>query len=405
MRNINSSKLTKQTVLDKISQVTIFATYLGLPAETIQYCIDSGELICNPLRIDNHPTAGFRYNSKGKLKFKDFGNDGFWGDCFDVVAYIMSSIYHKQYDISKKEDFIKVLRHITFTFRDIFYGQEKDINLVNEINTAIVNIKHSKPIIELVVRAWNEDDRKYWEQFGVPLQFLNLNFIYPVEQYYINRKINPEPKYYYKTNDPCYGYCLGQDRNGVYNIKLYFPNRKKDITRFITNCNHLEGIYNLDRNDYDYIVITKSTKDRVSIGANVRRITSLYGRSAKINTGNTDNIGNIGVINIPHETYRLRQNEYDWLKGKLKDTGKIISLMDNDRTGKLESIWLRDNYNIIPIIIPKELHAKDFAELASKTDISNLYTLIVNTINYINNYERKSYKLTRNVSECNSLPC
>lgn len=394
MRSINSSKLNKQSVLAKISQVTIMATYLNLSDKIVQYCIDSGELICSPIRDDAHPTCGFKYDNKGKLKFRDFAGY-FWGDCFDVVALIMSYIYKKPYDVSNKEDFIKILRHITFTFKDIFYGQEKDINLVNEINTAIVNIRHSKPVIELVVRAWNENDKKYWEQFGVPLQFLNLNFIYPVEQYYINRKINPEPKYYYRSNDPCYGYCLGQDRNGIYNIKLYFPNRKKNITRFITNCNHLEGIYNLDRSDYDYIVITKSTKDRVSIGANVRHIISLYGQ---------DKIGTVGVINIPHETYRLRQNEYDWLKSKLKDTGKIVSLMDNDKTGKLESIWLRNNYNIIPVIIPKGLCAKDFAELASKTDTNNLYVLIISAINYINKYERKSRKPTWNTSEYDSLP-
>lgn len=395
MRNINSSKLTKQNILDKISQVNIFATYLGLPVEVIQHCIDTGELICNPLRIDEHPTAGFRYNNKGKLKFKDFGNDGFWGDCFDVVAYVMSVIYHKSYNINDKSDFIKILRHITFTFKDIFYGQEKDITLVNEINTAIATIRHSKPIIELVVREWNKNDEDYWKQFGISLQYLNLNFIYAIDQYYINRKINPEPKYYYKSSDPCYGYLLGQDRSGIYNIKLYFPNRKKDITRFITNCNHLEGIYNLDRNDYDYIVITKSTKDRLSIGANIKRILSLYG-------GGT--IGNIGTINIPHETYRLRQNEYDWLKGKLKDNGKIVSLMDNDRTGYLEAIWLRDMFNIIPITIPKGLYAKDFAELASKTDINDLYVLIISAINYINKYERKSRELTWNTEEDDTLP-
>lgn len=403
MRSINSSKLTKQSVLAKVSQVTIMATYLNLSDKIVQYCIDSGELICSPIRDDTHPTCGFRYDNKGKLKFRDFAGY-IWGDCFDIVAYVMTFMYNKQYDVSKKDDFIKILRHITFTFKDIFYGQEKDINLVNEINTAIVNIKHSKPIIELVVRSWNEDDRKYWAQFGVPLQFLNLNFIYPIEQYYINRKINPEPKYYYKSNDPCYGYCLGQDRNGIYNIKLYFPNRKKDITRFITNCNHLEGIYNLDKTNYDYIVITKSTKDRVSIGANIKQMTFLYGRSAKDNDGSTINIDNIGIINIPHETYKLRQNEYDWLRSKLKDTGKIISLMDNDRTGKLESIWLRNNYNILPIIIPKKFNAKDFAELASKTDINKLYSLIISTIDYINKYERKSDKLTWDTSKSNSLP-
>ena len=388
-RNINSSKLTKQLILSKISQVTIFSTYLNLSDKLVQYCIDTGELICSPIRDDVHPTCGFKYDNKGKLKFRDFAGY-FWGDAFDVVALIMSTIYNKSYNVSNKEDFIKILRHITFTFKDIFYGQEKDINLVNEINTAIINIKHKKPIIELVVRNWNENDKLYWAKFGVPLQYLNLNFVYPIEQYYINRNVNPEPKYFYKENDPCYGYLLGQDRSGIYNIKLYFPNRDKSITRFITNCNHLEGIYNLDKNDYDIIIITKSTKDRMSIGANIKRMIPLYGGK---------DISNIGVINIPHETYHLRQNEFDWLNGKLNTNGKIVSLMDNDKTGKIEAIWLRNNYNIIPIIIPKKLNAKDFAELASKTYIDYLYVLVISAINYIKSYERKRNKSTRNTLE------
>lgn len=393
-RNINSSKLTKQLILSKVSQVTIFSTYLNLSDKIVQYCIDTGELICSPIRDDIHPTCGFRYDNKGKLKFRDFAGY-FWGDCFDIVALIMGGIYNKQYDISNREDFVKVLRHITFTFKDIFYGQEKDINLINEINTGIVAIKHKKPNIELVVRNWNEYDKEYWGKFGVPLQYLNINFIYPVEQYYINRKINPEPKYFYNANDPCYGYCLGQDRSGVYNIKLYFPNRNKTVTRFITNCNHLEGIYNFDKTDYDIIVITKSTKDRVSLGAAILRINSLYGGVDK----------KVGVINIPHETYKLRQNEFDWLKGKLSDRGKIVSLMDNDSTGKHEAIWLRNNYQITPLLIPVIYCAKDFAELVSKHKFDEVVNLIKQTINYISNYERKNNKLTWNTTEwSNNLP-
>ncbi len=380
MRDINSSKLTKQTILEKVSQVNIFATYLGISVETIYNCINNGELICNPLRIDNHPTAGFRYNNRGKLKFKDFANDEFWGDCFDIVALVMSNIYNKPYNIFNKEDFIKVLRHITFTFKDIFYGKEKDINIINDINTAINVIKHKKPIIELVVREWNYNDEKYWNTFGVSIKFLNLNFIYPVEQYYINRNINPEPKYFYSANDPCYGYFLGKDSNGVNNIKLYFPKRNKDITRFITNCNHLEGIYNLDRNDYNIIVITKSTKDRVSIGSAIIKNLFLYGGLIK---------DRIGIINIPHETYKLRNNEYDWLQSKLTENGKIVSLMDNDRTGKIEAIWLRDTYNIIPIIIPNRYKVKDFAELVANNNFKTISDLIINTIQYIKEYEEK----------------
>lgn len=398
-RNINSNKLTKEYILSKVSQVTIFATYLNLSDNVVQYCIDSGKLICSPIRDDKHPTCGFRYNNKGKLKFKDFGNDAFWGDCFDIVALVMTNMYNKPYNISNKQDFIKVLRHITLTFKDIFYGQEKDINLINAINTTIVEIKNKKPIIELVIREWNKDDKDYWARFGVPLGFLNVNLIYPIEQYYINRNVNPEPRYYYDKNDPCYGYYLGKDKNNIDSIKLYFPRRKHSMTRFITNCNHLEGIYGLDRNDYDIIVITKSTKDRVSIASNLLKF--LYGGNPASRHSNNSNIG---IINIPHETYRLRQNEYDWLNGKLKDNGIIVSLMDRDTAGMREAIWLRDNYNILPLLIPKEYNVKDFSEFVESNSNECIKNLIINTINYLINNNGEDSKLIGNQTGSDVMP-
>lgn len=390
-RNINSYKLSKQYILSKVSQITIFSTYLNLSDAIIQYCIDKNELICSPIRDDVHPTCGFRYDNRGKLKFRDFSG-AFWGDCFDIVAYVMSQAYNKQYNVNDKEDFIKILRHITFTFKDIFYGQEKDINMINEINTAVINLKNKKPIIELVVRDWNKKDEKYWNRFGITLQYLNVNLVYPIDQYYINRNVNPKPKYYYDDKDPCYGYNLGKDRNGVYSIKLYFPNRKKGEMRFITNCNHLEGIYNLDKNNYDYIIITKSTKDRLSIGNFITK-QYLYGQF------------NIGIINIPHETYRLRQNEFDWLNGKIKTGGYILSLMDNDKTGKKEAIWLRDNYRIIPLIIPATYNSKDFAELYENNSINTIKKLIHETWNNLKDYELKNIQCKEYLSkQDDSLP-
>lgn len=403
MRNINSGKLNKETVLNKISQISIFATYFNLKDDVIKYCINTGELICSPIREDIHPSFGFRYDNRNKLKARDFAGY-FWGDCFDAVALVMSSIYKKDYDVSNKSDFIKILRHITLTFKDVFYGEEKDDNLIKEINSAIISLKNRKPIIELVIRNWNEQDRLYWSQFGVSLHFLNLNYVHPVEQFYIDRKVNPQPKYFYKNEDPCYGYVLGKDRNGIYNIKLYFPNRTKGNTRFITNCNHLEGIYNLNRDDYDIIVITKSTKDRVSLGSVLNAISvPSTGKLPLI----IDSSIKIGVINIPHETYRLRQNEYDWLREKLKHNGKIISLMDNDRTGKLEAIWLRNSYDILPILIPKYHNSKDFAEFVNNNlSCKNIVVDAINTvIKYIQTYERKNNKPTRNTTEwSDSLP-
>lgn len=397
-RSINTGNLNKQYILSKVSQITIFSTYLNLSDAIVQHCIDTGDLILSPLRYDVNPTCGFKYDFKEKLKFKDFAGY-FWGDCFDVVALVMSNMYKRKIDISNKQDFIKVLRHITFMFKDIFYGQDKDINLITDINTAILDIKNTKPNIELVVRGWNDADKNYWAELDVELQDLNIEFIYPIDQYYINRNINPDPKYYYNANDPCYAYVLGRDRNGIYNIKLYFPKREKGFTRFITNCNHLEGIYTLHENDYNIIILTKSTKDRVAIKAAIKKLNFLYGGVIKIK---------IGVINIPHETYKLRQSEYDWLKTKLADNGVIASLMDNDRVGKAQAVWLRNNFIMPALLVPIETGAKDFSEWRKKKGIKGIYKPIIDTINNIKQYGddtiEKHNKLIRNKKESDISP-
>ena len=128
------------------------------------------------------------------------------------------------------------------------------------------------------------------------------------------------------------------------------------------------------RNNYDFIVLTKSTKDRLSLGCTWESLSLGYNNRPLV----------VGFINIPHETYRLREIEYNWMISKLNDNGELISLMDNDRTGMEEAQWLRKTYHIRPIIIPKELCAKDFAELRSKYDITQITEFIKQTINYIN---------------------
>ena len=389
-RNVNSSNLSKNYILSKVSQVTIFSTYFDLPVQIINNCIETGELILSPIRNDQHPTCGFRYDNRGRLKFKDFAGY-FWGDCFDAVALVLSTIKGKQYNVSNKNDFIAILTHITYTFKNIFYGTEIDTNAISLISNSLELIKKKKPVIELVVREWTEEDKKYWNNFGITLQYLNLNFVYPIDQYYIDRKINPQPKYFYKESDPCYAYYLGKDKNNIMNIKLYFPNRHHQCTRFITNCNHLEGILNLTRNDYDFIVITKSTKDRLSIGCTLLSTSLLYRQDAK---------NKIGIINVPHETYKLRSFEYDWLRSKLSINGIIVSLMDNDRTGYLEAQWLRKKYDIVPLIIPKEYESKDFAELRSKVTFDNIIELIKSTINKVEEYEKtKEYIRNKETSD------
>lgn len=391
-RSIVNARLTKDYILSKVSQITIFSYYFNIDSQIINRCIEENILIKSPIRDDWYASCGFKYDNRGKLKFRDFGGY-FWGDCFDAAALIINQIYKLNLNPNNKQDFVKILRHITFVFKDIFYGIERDASVEEQVKIAINSIKTEKTVIDLVTREWNDRDIKYWKQFGVDIKFLNINFIYPIEQYYINRKIDAEPKYYYDKNDPCYAYFLGKDKSGICNFKLYFPNRTHAQNRFLTNCNHLEGIINLDRNDYDCIIITKSTKDRISISNTIANITSLYGELNK----------SIGVINIPHETYKLRQIEYDWLRSKIKDNGTIVSLMDNDRTGMCEAIWLNDSYYITPLLIPKETGCKDFSELFRKYGIKHVYEMIINLINTFEEYDKRIQRNQKRQTS-NALP-
>lgn len=384
-RTVTNGNLTKEFILSKISQVSIFSAYTGVDAEIIEHCIDTGEFISSPFRVDEHPSFGFRYDNRGKLKAKDFAGY-FHGDCFDAAALVISEIIHKNVDISNKGWFIFVLKHIAYTFRHIIYGKDKDENIEGIIAEGVNAAKNRKPIIEFVPRQWNNYDKNYWGKFHVPINYLNTNFIYPVDYFYINRKVNPEPKYYYENDrkDVCYAYMLGQDKRGIYNIKLYFPNRKHGTVRFITNSNCLEGLLNLELSEYDSIIITKSTKDRISLRAYLDAI------DLSISYGGTS-LRTIGLVNIPHESYKLKQNEYDWLRAKCPN-GVILSLMDNDNTGYREAIWLRNNYNIIPLCIPKEYEVKDFAELRSKYSIETIKELINLSYNYIaDNYAENEF--------------
>ena len=380
-RTPNTSKLTKAFIESKISQEAIVSKYLNIPMEVVQDCINHGHLIKSVFRDDDYnKSMGIIYNRKGRLKVRDFGGFGFFDDVYGVVAYVLSNIYDRPISTDNKQDFYFVLKHIANTFSDNIEGKVVDENIDEDIIKALSKGRSKKAIIEIAPRPWNQQDKAYWNSIGINLNFLNANFVIPVDQYYINRITNPDPKYYYKESDPCYAYMLGQNKQGIYLIKLYFPfrDRSKEL-KFITNCNVLEGLPNLERNDYDYIIITKSSKDRLSIGSHLSS-TSFYG-------GTGDKL-HIGVINLPSENYKLKTNEYEWLKNKLNNNGIIVSLLDFDTTGRCGAKYLYETYNIPYIFITRgefglyNYGGKDFSDLHKCYSIKQLNQFINETITY-----------------------
>lgn len=398
IRNVNNTHLTKGYIESKVSQELIISKYLNIPIEVVKDCIENNTLITSVFRDnDTNKSMGIQYNAKGRLKVRDFGGFGFFEDVYGTVAYVLSIICERKIETNNKQDFYFVLKHIANTFSDIFNNKQKDDNINIAINNAIIKAKQRKPIIEIIPRSWNNQDKIYWKKQGVSLSYLNTHFVIPVEQYFIDRTINTDPKYNYREKDPCYAYMLGQNNKGIYLIKLYFPNRDRNKQlKFITNCNVLEGLLNLELDNYDYILITKSSKDRLSIGSHLASTPFYGGANTKLN---------IGIINLPSENYKLKQNEYDWIYNKLKPDGIILSLLDFDATGRQGAKYLQETYNIPYLFITRgefnlpNYNCKDFSELHNIFTYKEINNFIKETINYV------ELKYKDNSSSCeSSLP-
>ena len=361
-RNVNTSRLTKAFIESRISQEDIVSKYLNIPIEVVHNCIEHNNLIKSVFRDDDTDgSMGITYNRKGRLKVRDFGGFGFFEDVYGVVAYVLSVAYERPISTDNKQDFYFILKHIYRTFADVIDNREHDHSVDDAIKNALFKTRSRKAIIEIVPRSWNREDKTIWDKWDVNFAYLNTNFVIPVDQYYINRSSNSDPKYRYSSKDPCYAYMLGQNRQGIYLIKLYFPLRNRHIDlKFITNCNVLEGLPNLELDDYDYIIITKSSKDRLSLGSHLTN-KPLYGGAGKLLK--------IGVINLPSENYKLKANEYEWIKKKLSANGMILSFLDFDRTGREGAEYLLKTYNIPYLFITRgefglsDYECKDFADL------------------------------------------
>ena len=383
-RDVNSSRLTKAFIESKVSQIKIMSYYLDIEEEVIVDCIEHSHLIPSVFRDDDYNgSMGFTINAKGRLKVRDFGGFGYFSDVYEVVAYVLSLAYDRQFNCNNKQDFYFILKHIANTFKSYINNEEIDDNVEKiDVSTAISKGKAKKKIIELAPRSWNKYDKDIWGRWGIDLNYLNTNFVIPVDQYYIDRKVDDNPKYTYTSKDPCYAYMLGQNKQGIYLIKLYFPLRKRNNKelKFITNCNVLEGLPNLELDNYDYILITKSSKDRLSIGCHLAHNFFYGGAGNKLN---------IGVINLPSENYQLKENEYDWLSKKLNANGILVSLLDFDSTGRSGARYMQENYGIPYIFITRgelglpNYNGKDFADLHDYFSINQINQFIKETIEYV----------------------
>lgn len=313
-------KLTKEYILERISQEKIMAYYIGVPVIHDNFI---GNSFCNPFRDDKNPTCNYYYDKQNKLRVRDFAGDYldrlYNFDCFDAVG-------HKHYINSNHKQGFKLVQHIIARdFKINKYEEENNVLEFDEFLNKQTFKKTRLKVIKVVPRAWSKVDELYWyKKYGISSSLLKYFKVIPVEALYVEAA-NGElyQTYWYKANNVAYAYYGGKEMD-IDLWKIYFPfGKQQGKTKIISNKQFEQG---LDQFVVSRIgVITKSYKDVILLRK--------FG---------------ICAITLASETTKPKPDTIFMLK---QYCDIIISLLDFDRTGISMARFLKKEYNIPPLML------------------------------------------------------
>lgn len=330
--NSIENHLTIDNILKRVPEIVLWRYYVGSSFKV-------GQNFSAPYRVDNDASFSLKYDHRGRLMYKDFARPRIYGDIFNYLQMI------------KKVSFVEALEIVNNDF-DLNLQNKTDKIYLNKGNASKslskqqidqllklekkVKEKQSQVLIQAVVRKWEEDDLRYWDNFGISKETLDKYNVYPANKVFKNKYL----VYNYDKTNPCYIYYFPKSKH----VKCYMPLSSDRSKRFFGNVNNLEdiqGYYQCDvKNgikENKLLILTKSMKDVMLLRE--------FGFDA---------------VAIHGENHTF---EKDFIRHVKKYYGKIISLYDRDKAGILGAKRLWKEHNIKPFFINKFWHCKDISDM------------------------------------------
>lgn len=279
---------------------------------------------------DNRPSFSVFWSyKKHKLIFKDF-RYGYTGDIIDFVRYYFGYPNNT-----------KACMRIFKDFDIQGFKIDSDINKSSMLtHSKIVTSlprKRTSINIKITVRSWEKYDLDYWNRFGITKEWLDIANIYPISFYYLNGSIRKADKY---------AYAYVENKDGKFTYKIYQPFNTSGVKWKSNNDASVWELWNVLPDKHNYLIITKSRKDALSIMAT---------------TG-------IPATSLQAEGTIPKSHVIEELKSRFKN---IFLFYDNDYDS--EENWgqdyckkLSDKFNIPYIFIPDIYETKDYSELVFK---------------------------------------
>lgn len=297
-------------VLSVTTEANIASFYLGI--KNIPIVINS------PLRVDSNPSFGIFSPDGIKVKYIDFSTKDN-GDIFTLLR--------KMWNVSLNEVCARIHKD--------FSKLKDNINISKSVPSCQISGigKDSDSKLRCKVREWRDYDIKYWESYGVPLQWLKYAEVYPISHKIVVKGNN---KMIFGADK--YAYAYVEHKEGETTLKIYQPYNKSGFKW---------------ANKHDRSVISLWTKipeygDRICICSSLKDALCLWA-----NTG-------IPSIAIQGEGYNISNTAISELKRRYKE---IYILLDNDEAGLQDGEKLSASTGFTNLVLPKEYGAKDISDL------------------------------------------
>jgi len=320
--NLNLKPITKELLLEKITDLEIYRMYMTEDVST------KGN-ISSPLREDKKNSFGFFKGESGEICFNDFvlGN----GECIKFVMLKFGITWFEALskialDAGLQDEFI-----IKNTFKT-------NVNASSYLTTREEIIKQlNAKALTKTSRDWTMQDLAFWNQFGITHEILQKYRVRPVA--YIHAGIE---KKIIKADTLAYSYT--EIKDGKETFKIYQP--KNDNYKWLNTHDDSvwQGWEQMPATGKQ-LIITKSLKDVMSIV----------------------NVTGIPAVSLQTESALPKESIIDELKSRFK---KVYLLYDNDfdkevNWGRQFSDNLTSKFNLWQLEIPDEYKSKDFSDLVN----------------------------------------
>jgi hypothetical protein len=253
-------------------------------------------------------------NESGQLRHKDFADSSYSGSGIEFVQ--------QKYGLSIGDAMKKIAKNFGLLEQDNKIYKE----VLSTYTKPVMDIKRYT-FIQINPRKWEQRDADYWKQFGITVDELKNEKVYPLKELFINRKREQFPQ-----SELVYAY---QYESG---FKIYFPQREKG-ERWKSNIKTsiVENIKILQELDPAVVLITKSKKDRL--------VLSRYFPY---------------VMNVQNESRSCFTPEFvEMLRGR-----DVWINYDSDEAGVKNCTNITSEFGYKYINVPKNyLPVKDFADL------------------------------------------